>query len=117
MKLTRWLMLVSMMAQLGACSQLIEVEEQGLVCESNADCDEGQWCLDTGCQVVVTECGNGEVELGEVCDDGYTDACGTCNADCSEEGTGASCGDGETCPETEACDDGFTDSCGTCNAE
>ena len=34
----------------------------------------------------------------EQCDDGY-DACGTCNAECSGAGTGATCGDGEVCPE------------------
>ena len=55
--------------------------------------------------------------LFEVCDDGFTDACGTCNADCTGAGTGSSCGDGEVCPEVETCDDGFTDSCGSCNAD
>ena len=62
-------------------------------------------------------CGNGTLDDGEVCDDGYTDACGTCNADCSAEGAGATCGDGESCPELETCDDGYTDACGTCNAD
>ena len=32
----------------------------------------------------------------EACDDGFTDACGTCNADCSGAGTGATCGDSES---------------------
>ena len=53
----------------------------------------------------------------ESCDDGFTDACGTCNETCTDVGTGATCGDGDLCPELEACDDGFTDACGTCNAD
>ena len=46
-----------------------------------------------------------------------SDACGSCNADCSGVGSGATCGDGEQCPELEFCDDGFTDACGSCNAD
>ena len=49
----------------------------------------------------------------EQCDDGFADACGSCNADCSGVGSGATCGDGEQCPELEFCDDGFTDACGS----
>ena len=49
-------------------------------------------------------------------DDGYTDACGDCNADCGL-GTMPTCGDGELCPQYEDCDDGFTDACGTCGAD
>ncbi|MCB9592296.1 MAG: MYXO-CTERM sorting domain-containing protein [Sandaracinaceae bacterium] len=62
-------------------------------------------------------CGNGIVETGETCDDGFADACGTCNVDCTGGGSGASCGDGVVCPELEACDDGFTDACGSCNVD
>jgi hypothetical protein len=64
-------------------------------------------------------CGNGAVERGEACDDGYTDACGTCNATCSGPGAGSRCGDASLCPEHEACDDGNTvdDICaGDCGA-
>ena len=41
-------------------------------------------------------CGDGTTcpEL-EFCDDGFTDACGSCNADCSAAGAGAVCGDGD----------------------
>ena len=42
------------------------------------------------------------------------DACGTCNADCSGVGSGATCGDGSLCPEFEFCDDGNTDECDGC---
>ncbi|MDH5676277.1 MAG: hypothetical protein OEZ06_29425, partial [Myxococcales bacterium] len=64
----------------------------------------------------ASTCGNGVTEGAEVCDDGYTDACGTCNATCTGAGAGSSCGDGALCAETEACDDGYNDACGTCNA-
>ena len=55
-------------------------------------------------------CGNGVTEQGEVCDDGHTDACGSCNATCTAAGSGATCGDGARCPELEACDDGAANS-------
>lgn len=60
-------------------------------------------------------CGNGLLDEGELCDDGYRDPCGTCNSDCSGSGEAAVCGDGIICPETETCDDGYADSCGSCN--
>lgn len=55
-------------------------------------------------------CGNGLVEPGEVCDDGFTDACGTCNVDCTAVGSGlGACGDSTVCAEAgESCDDGNT---------
>jgi cysteine-rich repeat protein len=62
-------------------------------------------------------CGDGMRCRDEACDDGFTDACGSCNADCSGPGTGATCGDGSICPQMEACDDGFADACGSCNAD
>ena len=52
-------------------------------------------------------------------DDGYTDACGSCNADCSAAGSSPICGDGSLCPELEFCDDGNTasrDKQGDCSA-
>jgi len=69
-------------------------------------------------------CGNGILDNGEVCDDGFIDACGSCNATCSGVGAGAACGDNTICPEFEACEplDGrCTDDCrvcasGTCDA-
>jgi len=53
----------------------------------------------------------------EFCDDGHTDACGTCNIDCTGAGAGSVCGDGVTCAETESCDDAETNACGVCNAD
>ncbi len=64
------------------------------------ECGDGDWCPET-----------------EWCDDGYTGACGSCNADCTGPGTGSTCGDGVVCSETEQCDDGGTDACGSCNAD
>ena len=55
--------------------------------------DDGNGCS-AACQREGS-CGDGILQpLFEVCDDGFTDACGTCNADCTGAGTGATCGDG-----------------------
>ncbi len=48
------------------------------------------------------ECGNGEVERGEECDDGNDDETDDCLPDCSA----AACGDGHVWEGEEACDDG-----------
>jgi cysteine-rich repeat protein len=53
----------------------------------------------------------------ETCDDGYADACGSCNATCDGPGSGSTCGDGQPCPETEACDDGNTNDCDGCRGD
>ncbi len=82
-------------------------------CDSNGDGDVGNDGGDGG----EVACGNGAVEPGEACDDGFADACGSCNADCTGEGAGSTCGDGEECPETEACNDGLADACFACNAD
>lgn len=68
---------------------------------------------------VEPACGDGCVATaaGEACDDGFTDACGSCNQSCTGPGNGALCGDGEVCPEVEACDDGYADACGSCNQD
>ncbi len=70
----------------------------------------------TGTPPIASTCGNGVIEGAEACDDGFTGACGACNAACTGAGTGSTCGDGIACSETEACDDGATDACGPCNA-
>ena len=60
-------------------------------------------------------CGDGAVQsLFETCDDGFTDACGSCNADCSGAGSGSTCGDGSVCAQTEACDDGNSSNTDAC---
>jgi cysteine-rich repeat protein len=50
----------------------------------------------------------------EVCDDHFTDACGTCNETCTGPGTGFVCGDGQRCAEFEPCDDGPGEGEGKC---
>lgn len=78
----------------------------GVWCPELEECDaglpEGVEC-DSFCRAVGAVCGDGIVEDAEACDDGFTDACGTCNATCTGPGSGSSCGDGIVCPETEQC--------------
>jgi hypothetical protein len=65
---------------------------------------------------VATGCGDGVVN-GEACDDGFTDPCGTCNADCTAAGEVSTCGDGILCPETEECDAGPANGDGSSECE
>ena len=108
---------------LGPCFTLQGSRETcDVACVPTAVCTPGDGVCCEGCSSVndgdcTATCGNGIIEAGEVCDDGFTDSCGTCNTDCSGTGTGAVCGDGDRCDELEACDDGYTDACGTCNAD
>ena len=82
------------------------------------DCGDGTWCpeleecdagmpagveCDASCRIVGAVCGDGIVEGDEACDDGFTDDCGSCNADCTGPGAGSLQGDGFVCPETEQC--------------
>ncbi len=61
-------------------------------------------------------CGNGLVDLDEVCDDGLNDGSyGGCASDCSE--LGGSCGGGEVQPEHETCDEGGANGSKSCNDE
>jgi cysteine-rich repeat protein len=110
----------------------------GTGCRTGSDCASAS-CFQGKC---VAVCGDGVVQTGEVCDDGNTDACGTCKADCTAANatvTGCSlgtpcayngdclsgscsshvcvqvCGNGITEPG-EVCDDRNVDACGTCNA-
>ena len=92
------------------------------------ECDTGgeSATCDDDCTAVACGDGNLNEAAGEVCDDGATDACGECNADCTGPGTEpcegdepepeAVCGNGAV-EDGEVCDDGYTDACGTCNAD
>jgi MYXO-CTERM domain-containing protein len=59
-------------------------------------------------------CGNGIPEGSEVCDDGNTNDCDGCRADCSALETG--CGDSFLC-NAEVCDDGNTTNCDGCRGD
>ncbi|MEE8408854.1 MAG: hypothetical protein V3T05_04555 [Myxococcota bacterium] len=91
----------------------------GCPCHDDGTCDAPLGCAADLCVVLPPFCGDGTINGAETCDDGYTDACGACNINCTGPGTGlGGCGDGEVCLEAgETCDDGFVDACGTCNAD
>ena len=90
--------------------------ELGESCDDGNELDDGNGCTHD-CQNNAL-CGDGTIQsLFELCDDGFQDACGTCNSQCTGSGLGSSCGDGTVCSEFETCDDGFTDTCGSCNAD
>ena len=77
----------------------------GRPCDDGDPCTRGETCAagvcGGGADACVTECGNGEVEEGEGCDDGGESE--GCDADC----TPVVCGDGVTnATAGEGCDDG-----------
>jgi len=81
----------------------------GEVCDDGAANRDGYAPIPgcrTDCSGAAPACGDGIVNAEEACDDGFRDGCGTCNADCSDAGSGAVCGDGVVCAELEPCDDG-----------
>ena len=115
----RFIYLVISLLLLGGC-QLEFGLPDGLVvtCSEDEPCSAGLICSQQH-QVCVDKepiCGNGKVEFPELCDDGFQDDCGSCNAGCNGPGTASVCGDKEVCPEFEICDDGYEDNCGTCNS-
>lgn len=73
-------------------------------CSATCELEPGFTCMGTP-SVCRPVCGDGLRTSAEACDDGFTDACGTCNATCTGAGLGSTCGDGARCPQTEACDD------------
>jgi cysteine-rich repeat protein len=86
----------------------------GSHCDHDSDCVSGL-CMPDGCSRDCKSkevCGNGIVDLGEVCDDGNTRSGDACESDCK---SGMGCGNGIIDPG-EACDDGNatdTDDCRT----
>jgi len=75
----------------------------GVACVLSQDCQSGA-CANGICK----GCGNGmvEPELSEVCDDGNTDACGTCNSICRATVTGPGCRSGTLCAADAVCASG-----------
>lgn len=102
----------------------------GQTCAASGVCDSGYCNPNTNQCAVLTSCGNGSLDEGELCDDGNTATGDGCGASCSIEAgyscTGnpsvcaVTCGDGVKAA-SEACDDGNTtagDGCSaTCTAE
>lgn len=94
------------------CRQMNGSCGDGIV-QSNEVCD-GDTCT-ADCQAIRTsDCGNGDLNAGEVCDDGNLMAGDYCSEDCSQE-TG-SCGDGRV-QDNEVCDDGNQSADDYCSAD
>jgi cysteine-rich repeat protein len=108
----------------GTCNADCTGPGSGSTCGDGERCPEFEACDDAGesptcdADCTVVRCGDGtlNVTAGEACDDGYRDACGSCNVDCTGAGAGSTCGDGDLCPETEECDDGNTDDDDGCSS-
>jgi cysteine-rich repeat protein len=72
-------------------------------CRSGLDCASGV-CSEGVCRAA---CGNGVTESGEACDDGNSDSCGTCTADCGMvDTTPAGCATGAGCETGPDCASG-----------
>lgn len=97
-RMNRWWVLLMGLAVPGCFnpSELPDLEEQGTAAGSGSVLDGGDDGL----------CGNGSIDLGEVCDDGLNDgAYEGCNPGC--QAFGPRCGDGMIQSDAgEACDDG-----------
>lgn len=96
---------------LGGCTVQFKAPQDALIkCSDTSPCSAGLICAKEHKVCVQEEpiCGNNIVEFPEACDDGFRDACGSCNETCTADGGGSTCGDGERCPEYETCDDGNT---------
>lgn len=74
--------------------------------------DEPETCTGDDCPQTAV-CGNGEVESGEICDDGNQSGGDYCASDC--QSITSVCGD-SAIGTGETCDDGNAEECGDCNA-
>jgi cysteine-rich repeat protein len=104
--------------------------EVGQTCAASGVCESGYCNPSTNRCDVLTNCGNGALDEGELCDDGNTAPGDGCGASCTLEAgyscsgnpsvCAVTCGDGVKAA-SEACDDGNTtagDGCGaTCTTE
>ncbi|MCP4448146.1 MAG: hypothetical protein GY811_22835 [Myxococcales bacterium] len=88
------------------------VESESIECPTGIVCPAGSRCAaDQSAQACIfDECGDGELDEGEVCDDGNITSEDGCRADC---GSMEVCGDlqvddylGEVCDEGRQCEDG-----------
>jgi cysteine-rich repeat protein len=97
----------------------IEFDDEGAIwtCTSNQPSRPGEPGTGRLIKLVLREregsCGDGELQLGEQCDDGNAVDCDGCSSTCvAEDG----CGDGSLC-ESEECDDGNLVDCDGCSPE
>ncbi|MBX7078152.1 MAG: DUF4215 domain-containing protein [Nannocystaceae bacterium] len=82
----------------------------GCPCTPGGACDDPLGCLAGTCTEVPPECGNGEIEGSEACDDGAANGDEqACKSDCTLQ----QCGDGFVGPG-EGCDDGNDDDTDAC---
>jgi len=103
-----WLALLGALCVTGCLPSTPELTNtETLGCETNADCLAGSSCINGAC-VDPSKCGDGIVQIGEVCDDGDANSDDWslephCNASCS--GNAPHCGDGDI-TDSETCDAG-----------
>ena len=105
------------LARLAVCAALLA---GGCLGPALNDCGDGFLCpADLRCAIgngeatvcVPPKCGNGQIDLGEACDDGNNISGDGCPADCRP-----ACGDGILDPG-EACDEGPSNGIGNCAAD
>jgi cysteine-rich repeat protein len=86
-------------------------------CPNGIVCPIGTHCALNQTLCIHDLCGNGNIDPGEICDDGNNVSCDGCSADCKSD---ESCGNGyiDSC-KGEVCDDGDTVNmmCTTCSAD
>src|ERR1044071_1482834 len=109
--------LMDRLARLAVCAALLA---GGCLGPALNDCGDGFLCpADLRCAIgngeatvcVPPKCGNGQIDLGEACDDGNNISGDGCPADCRP-----ACGDGILDPG-EACDEGPSNGIGNCAAD
>lgn len=97
------------LASAGSCQ--LDTETQ--LCESGIRCPENARCTAFGDGCTTTNCGNGVVDPGEICDDGNINDTDNCVSDCRSSAT---CGNGSN-DFGEICDDGNNLSGDGCSAD
>ncbi|MBT6489569.1 MAG: hypothetical protein HOK97_07400, partial [Deltaproteobacteria bacterium] len=77
--MTSWRFITSVALILSAtgCTASLGLDERGIACDEDGQCDAGKMCLNAICDFPPGECGNGIVETGETCD-------GDCRTSCND---------------------------------
>ncbi|MGD2063040.1 MAG: hypothetical protein PVF51_05595, partial [Nitrospirota bacterium] len=93
----------------GACDATCTGPGDGMTCLGGTGCTADTDCASGMCDAgqCAAECGNGVVEVDEVCDDGNADDCGPCNADCSASGGETTCPSMSGCTANAVCASGM----------